>query len=136
MVTRALNFWIAIYATASRDSHDTASREQQRQMSKILSGKENSFKPKPKEIAPKENSQAQSSGSAVQGSILAHGIFLGARIGVIKSRILSFLKPLAPIKSREFQLRNGRNVAMLSSPQTKRNSNIVKNLFEIFLKAL
>ena len=67
----------------SLDSYAVASREQQRQMSKILSGKENNSKPKPKPNAPKENIQAHSRSSNVQRSIPTSSLFSGASIGVL-----------------------------------------------------
>ena len=65
----------------SLDSYAVASHQQQRQMSKILSGKENS-RLKPKADSAEEKPQNQSSGT-VQESIQTNGIFLGASIGVI-----------------------------------------------------
>ena len=53
----------------SLDGYAVASSEQQRQMPKILSKKENNSKRKPKPNAPKENIQAHSSSSNVQGSM-------------------------------------------------------------------
>ena len=62
-----LKVWIA---------HDAvASRERQRQMSKILSGKENNSKPKQKPNTPKENIQVHSSSSNVQGSMPTSSLF-------------------------------------------------------------
>ena len=58
----------------SLDSYAVASHQQQRQMSKILSGKENS-EPKP--------DPNQSSGRTVQDFNQTLGIFSGANIGVI-----------------------------------------------------
>lgn len=102
-------------------SYAVASREQQRQMSKILSGKENNAKPKSKPNAPKEDDhQAQLSSSNVQGSIPASNLSSGASIGSLTCRILFCPKPPA-IQLLAFQLR--RNVAaMLSSRQTRRIS--------------
>jgi len=65
----------------SLDSYAVESHQQKRQMSKILSGKENS-RPKPKAETAEENPQNQSSGT-VQESIQTNGIFSGASIGVI-----------------------------------------------------
>jgi len=57
----------------SLDSYAVAPHEQQRQMSKLLSGKENS-RPKPKAETAEEKPQNQSS-CTVQESIQANGIF-------------------------------------------------------------
>ena len=66
----------------SLDSYAVASHEQQRQVSKILSGKENS-RPKPKaETAEEKPAQNQSSGT-VQETIQTNGMFSGLSIGVI-----------------------------------------------------
>ena len=65
----------------SLDSYAVASHQQQRQMSKILSGKENS-RPKPKAETGEEKPQNQSSGT-VHEPIQTNGIFSGASIGVI-----------------------------------------------------
>ena len=73
----------------SLDSYAVASREQQRQMSKILSGKENNSKPKPKPNAPKENIQAHSRSSNVQGSMPTSSLFSGASIGVLNIQNLA-----------------------------------------------
>ena len=64
----------------SLDSYAVASHQQQREMSKILSGKENSAPKQQK--APEENLQNQFGGST-QESIQTYGIFSGASIGVI-----------------------------------------------------
>ena len=65
----------------SLDSYVVASHQQQRQMSNILSAKENSS-PKPKAETAEEKPQNQSSGT-VQESIQTNAIFSGASIGVI-----------------------------------------------------
>jgi len=65
----------------SLDSYAVARHQQQGQMSKILSGKENS-RPKPKAETAEEKLQSQSTGT-VQESIQTNGIFSGASIGVI-----------------------------------------------------
>ena len=65
----------------SLDSYAVAAHQQQRQMSKILSGKENS-RPKTKAETAEEKPQNQSSGT-IQESIQTNGIFSGASIGVI-----------------------------------------------------
>ena len=65
----------------SLDSYAVASHQQQREMSKILSGNENS-KPK-QQKAPERNLQYQFVDSTTQESIQTHGIFSGANIGVI-----------------------------------------------------
>ena len=62
----------------SLDSYAVASQQQQRQMSKILSGKENT-QPKASKKSPKK----QTSDATVQESIQTQGIFSGASIGVI-----------------------------------------------------
>ena len=67
----------------SLDSYAVVSCEQQRQMSKILSGKENNSKPKPKPNAPKENIQAHSRSSNVQGSMPTSSLFSEARIRLL-----------------------------------------------------
>lgn len=67
----------------SLDSYAVASSEQQRQMSKILSEKENNSKPKPKPNAPMENLQAHTSSGNVQWSIPTSSLYLGASIWVL-----------------------------------------------------
>ena len=64
----------------SLDNYAVSLHQQQRQMSKIPSGKENS-KPKPKQ-ALEESLQNQLNGSTVEESIQLHGTFLGASIQV------------------------------------------------------
>ena len=65
----------------SLDSYAVASHQQQREMSKTLSGNENSTPKQQK--APERNLQNQFVGSTTQESIQTHGIFSGANIGVI-----------------------------------------------------
>lgn len=78
----------------SLDSYVVASCEQQRKMSKILSGEENKSKAKLKQHIQKENHQAQSTSSNVQGSMPASTLLSGASIGVLN--IQNLVLPEAP----------------------------------------
>ena len=91
----------------SLDSYAVASHQQQRQMSKILSGKENS-RPKPKAETAEEKPQNQSSGT-VQESIQTNGIFSGASIGVIN--IQNLVLPEAS---------GSKHAAQISAPKKRR----------------
>ena len=99
----------------SLDSYAVASREQQRQMSKILSGKENNSKPKPKPNAPKENIQAHSSSSNVQRSIPTSSLFSGASIGVLN--IQNLVLPEASSSNRALDI----------SAQKKRRRHVIES---------
>ena len=99
----------------SLDSYAVASREQQRQMSKILSGKENNSTPGPKPNALKENFQAHSSSSNVQGSTPTSSLFSGASIGVLN--IQNLVLPEA----------SSSNQALGISAQKKRRRHVIES---------
>ena len=99
----------------SLDSYAVASREQQRQMSKILSGKENNSTPGTKPNAPKENFQAHSSSSNVQGSTPTSSLFSGASIGVLN--IQNLVLPEA----------SSSNQALGISAQKKRRRHVIES---------
>jgi len=116
------------------DSYAVASHQRQRQMSKILSEKENS-RPKPKAETAEEKPQNKSSGT-VQESIQTNGIFSGASMGVINIQNLvlpeaSGSKHAAQIsapKKKKKKLRRRRSVAvMLSNLQMKRTAEFLCN---------
>ena len=97
----------------SLDSYAVASHQQQRQMSKMLSGKENS-RPKPKAETAEEKPQNQSSGT-VQESIQTNGIFSGASIGVIN--IQNVVLPEAS---------GSKHAAQISAPKKRRRPHVIE----------
>ena len=100
----------------SLDSYAVASREQQRQMSKILIGKENNSKPKPKPNALKENIHAHSSSSNVLGSMPTSSLFSGVSIGVLN--IQNLVLPEASSSNR----------ALGISAQKKRRRHVIESM--------
>ena len=90
----------------SLDSYAVASHQQQRQMSKILSGKENS--------EPKPNPN-QSSGRTVQDFNQTPGIFSGANIGVINIQNFVLSEASGSKQSSHISLPNKRRCHVIES---------------------
>ena len=105
------------------DSYAVASQEQQRRMSKILSGEDNT-KPNASKKSKKKQTNKQIGDATVKDSIQVQGTFSGASIGIIKIQNLVLPGTSGSKQASEIHATPKKSLHHIIESQMRRTSSI------------